>query len=126
MSTVIESSDSFIQAIDKMADGNIAAMTWLLRITSGDELKRIDPDCPNSLMLLLTMDLLEIRGVNIWYLFKYCCEQDTARTLAAIRAAQMELVPRDEFMKSVEKGERMDYIALVQKELPRFGQEESK
>ena len=122
MTTVIKEDDTMIDAIKKMGDGNIGAMSWMMSIISSGDLKRIDPDCPSPLMMLLSMDLLGIRGVLIWKLFKYCCDQDNVRTIAAIRAAQLGLVSQIEFMQGIEKGEEMDFVSLVQERLPRFGQ----
>ncbi len=121
--TVIKITDSIMDAVIKMAEGNpggLKVLMELMKETTG----KIDPDVASGFILMLMLDTFNIRGPNIWCLYKDVCDQDLTKTIATIRAVQLGLFPEKKLHEAIEKGEQLNLIEEVQKELPRFAQEE--
>lgn len=76
--TVIESDDTLQDAVVKMSDGNPGALTALTELIQ-------DPD---GFKLLMKLDMLGVRGPDIWRLYKDECGGDVECMVNKIR--QME------------------------------------
>ena len=85
----IKSTDSTMDIILKMSDGNPGALNAIMQIL---EPNNIDPD--NSLGgfgVVLLLDTYGIYGTDIYVLYSDICGKDLAKTLAVLRACQFGL-----------------------------------
>lgn len=82
----IQLTDTTIDVVSKMSEGNPGAMTALMEILSKGE--KIDPDGMGGLGPILMLDTLEIYGTDIYVFFSDLCNRDVAKTIAVIRAVQ--------------------------------------
>ncbi len=68
MAEVIQLSDTIPNILVKMSEGNPGALSVLMEIIAAKK--------EAAIMLILTLDNLDIRGQYIWVGFKDYCEQD--------------------------------------------------
>ena len=117
----IKLTDSTMDVIIKMSDGNPDAMNVLMQMLQPN---KIDPDNGlGGLGAILMLDSLGIYGTDIYVLNSNICERNLAKMLAVLRAVQLglfsghivkdashrqdysgrELVPVDELYKKVKE-----------------------
>jgi hypothetical protein len=120
-------TDTLVDALTKLSEGNPGALTTLLSIYHEGE--KIDPDAVGGgLMTLLHVDSLGIYGPRIWMLYKDVCDSDIINVLGVLRAVQLGIISRhllDKAIDSMNREEpRLDIPELLNKvreELPNFG-----
>lgn len=121
----LELSDSVIDAVVKMSDGNPgAARVCMELLTEG---KQIDPDAfLGGMGNLLSLDTLSLYGSSIWMLYKDVCGENLIKTCAVLRGHQLGYVSRGDILHAINnRGDGLDpdvILAQVQERLPQFGQ----
>jgi hypothetical protein len=110
-----------------LSEGNPGALTVLLEIQKQSRI--IDADSLDPLLTILLFDTFGIYGSSIWVLHKDICEQNVARTIAVVRAAQLGLIPprtvveacRDEADPACRPTIRVEtVVGALRTRLPRF------
>lgn len=117
--------DTMMDVMVKMADGNPGAITVLM------DLMRVVPTVDPASALgwlgpILLLDDENIRGSNIWVLYKDICGSDTAKVVLLLRAAQLGIIPFSDLHErisaaSTRRADPFDFAAVlksVRKELP--------
>lgn len=126
--TRIESTDSPISAMVKLAEGNPGAVTVLCEILQQGE--KIDPDAAlGGLAHIFSLDTYGIYGHRIWLLYKDVCNKDIIAVLAILRAVQLGILQESIVQSAIDNNQWLDcetILAAVQKELPNFGVVETK
>jgi hypothetical protein len=100
----IELTDSGIDVISKLSDGNPGAINVMMQMfhEAGD----IDPDnILGGLGSIMLLDTFEIYGSNIWILYKDKCGSDLRKMIMIIRATQLGKFPRSHLQSLVAKSE---------------------
>jgi hypothetical protein len=126
-------ADDNLTIITKLAEGNLGAVSVLLR--SLQEGAAIDPD--NAFGgggAAFALDTDDIYGGRIWQLYKDVCGQDLVRMLGVLRAVQLGLLPRARLQAAIDgqrkvapaqhpltAGELDALLVQVRDRLPRFG-----
>jgi len=118
--------DNTRDIVTKLAEGNPGATRVCCELlTFGGE---IDPDSAlGGLGALLELDSQGIYGPRIWMLYKDVCGESLLQTVAALRAAQLGLLPDTELSHAIDHyGSGVDpakVLDLVRTRLPRFAAE---
>lgn len=116
-----------LDGVIELAQGNPGAITAVAILMKESE--KIDPqNFAKELAPLLELDELELRGSQIWLLFKDICGEDPVNVFVLFRARQLGLIPRDAINKAVERCDQrqphlLDVIGLrtkVQEQLVSF------
>ncbi len=123
MNERIKGTDSMMDVVMKMMDGNPGALTVCMEILQKTE--EIDPDCAlGGLGTLLSLDTYNIYGSRIWMLYKDVCKQDIVKTIAMLRACQLGILSRDSLNYAIDNyGKGIDVDSLykqVKEQLPNF------
>lgn len=124
MSLRIQLTDSLQDAIAKMVEGNVGAVTVCAELVKKEA--KIDPDAALApIDSLLALDDLGIYGSKIWMLYKDVCGEDIVNTRAVLRARQLGILSEDVLLNAIDKyGDGIDcddILAKVQERLPAFG-----
>ena len=122
----IQGSDSIMNAIIKMSDGNPGAMSVCMRLLN--EGHKIDPDdFMGGFGNVLSLDTHNIYGERIWMLYKDVCGEDLTTMIGLLRGVQLGFMPVHELKQSVEgtygsmDDQRISGIlAQVRERLPAF------
>ena len=86
--TRIKLSDSTMDVVIKMCDGNPGAMGVLTEMLSSSQ--KIDPDgAMGGLAPILSLDSHGIYGTDIYVLHSDICGKDMVKTLAVLRSVQL-------------------------------------
>jgi hypothetical protein len=103
--TRIQLEDDFAGIVTKMTDGNIGAVTCMIRTM---ELTRaIDPaSIIGEIGPLLTLDNIGIYGSAIWVLFKNVCKEKPAVMIAVLRATQLGILDKETVLASAVRQNR--------------------
>lgn len=89
----IKLTDSTMDVVTKMSEGNVGAMHVLMQMLTPNT---IDPDSwLGGLGAILILDSLGIYGTDIYVLNNDICMRDLPKTLAVIRAVQLGLFSGD-------------------------------
>ena len=116
----IELTDSFLDALMKVSEGNLGAVTALSAMAK--EFLLIDPDAAfGPLTPLFDCDVWGIYGSDIWRLWK-ACDASSLNAAALFRAVQLGLEDERVIYDTV-RGDAPDFSALIAKvraELPEF------
>jgi hypothetical protein len=120
--TKIELTDTLMDIMYKMSEGNPGAMTVLMRIMK--ESGEIDPQCADPIMHVLGLDSHGIYGPRIWMFYKDACKENLAFMLAVMRSVQLGLMAEKIMIEAIDnygRGLDADTItANIKKELPDF------
>jgi hypothetical protein len=115
-------SDSTIDVLVKMSEGNPGALNVLMTLL--ERVEDIDPDAGlGGLLYVLLLDDLEIYGPRIWMLFKYVCGQRIEGVITLMRANQLGLMTKMEMMDIIDANQPFDCIPLaaqVREVIPAF------
>jgi hypothetical protein len=116
--------DTELDIIDKLAEGNPGAMKVLLLTFKSAE--TIDPDnIMGQYGPALLLDSYSIYGSDIWVLYKDVCNEDLVLFIGLLRATQLGLVSRFQFIFALEDQLPIDHpeqlLESVRKVLPDFG-----
>lgn len=85
----INFSDSTMNIVVKMSEGNPGAMNAIMQMLS-PEAKEIDPDAAmGGLMKILSLDTLGIYGTDIYILHNDICDRSMIKMFAVLRAHQL-------------------------------------
>ena len=84
MRTPISLSDSTMDMIVAMSEGNPGALTVLMGMLESD-----DPAAP---IMILSLDDMNIRGTQIWVGYKDHCGEDLAVFIQAIKDRELAMV----------------------------------
>ena len=120
----IQLTDSVIDIMQKMTEGNPGALTVCMELLNKG--KNIDPDSAlEGLGNILSLDTHGIYGSRIWMLFKDVCGEHIGRTIGLLRAVQLGFfsdVGLDQMIDGQYNGEETvdDLITKVQERLPKF------
>ena len=79
----IDINDTMIETYMKMAEGNPGAMTAMGALTRED---------PMAFMLILGLDDMNIRGSQIWQVYKYYCNEDVEKFKEVIHNRDADMV----------------------------------
>lgn len=125
MTTKIKLSDTILDVVVKMGEGNPGALRVCTEILQED--KGIDPDNTlGGLETVLALDTLGIYGARIWMLYKDVCGEDLTKTLAVLRGWQLGQLAEDVIHHAIDNWgagiDCDDVLAKVQVRLPMFGQ----
>lgn len=101
----IQLSDSAMDVIVKMSEGNPGAMTALMEILNkGAE---IDPDdFMGGLGAVLSLDSDGIYGTDIYVLWSDICDRNTAKMLSVLRACQLGFFNRQTLIDACNRQDR--------------------
>ena len=90
----IKLSDSIVDMVTEMAEGNPGAARVLVAIMN--KTPAIDPqNVFKGTGVILFLDTLRIYGAQIWVLYKYICNEELPMMLALLRAVQLGIVTED-------------------------------
>lgn len=85
----IKLTDSTVDVVVKMSEGNPGAMSVLMQLLQPND---IDPDnSMGGLGVILSLDYYGIYGTDIYILNNYICDRDMVKMLAVLRATQLGL-----------------------------------
>ena len=120
----IELTDSVMDAIMKLSEGNPGAMTVCIELL--EKGGKIDPDSAlGGFGELLSLDTLGIYGSHIWMLFKDVCKENLIHTVGILRGHQLGYLKDSEIHHAIQhagEGIKPDEIVeRIQKRLPKFG-----
>lgn len=88
----IELTDSIMDMIIKMAEGNLGALNALMEIMAKHD--EIDPQgAMGGVGSILILDTWEIYGTCIYVLFNDQCDRDVRKMLMLMRACQLGMFP---------------------------------
>lgn len=122
----IKLTDSTMDVMMKMSDGNPGALNVLMQMLKSDS---IDPDAAmGGLGSILLLDTWGIYGSDIYILNNDICDRDLPKTLAVLRATQMGMFSSDILKDACHRQDRsgkalvpVDELYLKVKEaLPNF------
>ena len=124
--TRIEETDSIVEMVAKLGEGNPGAMTVCMELFSQEA--EIDGDSAlKGIGSLLSLDTYGIYGANIWMLYKDVCDEDIEKTIAVLRAGQLGLISLPVVEYAIAHyGEGIDVDQLTEQVkgvLPKFGRE---
>jgi hypothetical protein len=123
----IQLTDTTMDILIKMSDGNPGALTVLMRTMN--EGPAIDPQSMlGAISVILSLDTHDIYGSEIWLLYKDVCGQDLTMMLALLRAVQLGFLPETELKHAITRYQmaddrKADLLAKVKERLPLFGQQ---
>ena len=80
----IELTDTGMDLMVKMSEGNPGALSVLVKLMATDD--------PLDIMLVLHLDDMNIRGAQIWIGYKDHCGEDIEKFKEAIRNRDLEMV----------------------------------
>jgi hypothetical protein len=120
----IQLTDSTMDVLMKMSDGNPGALHVLVDVLQGSN--AIDPqDVLGGLGAILSLDTYDVYGSEIYILYKYVCKQIFVNFLAFLRAVQLGITSKSELHSAIKKESidpsRMDeLLAAVKDQLSEF------
>ena len=126
MNERIKLTDSTMDVVVKMSEGNPGAMNVIMQMLTANN---IDPDnAMGGLGALLLMDTYGIYGTDIYILNNDICDRDLAKTLAVLRATQMGMfdsnILKDACHRQDRSGKQLvpveDLYLKVKERLPNF------
>lgn len=94
----IDLNDNVLQVIIKMSEGNPGAITALTTFMKDN------PE--NSFMLILGLDDMNIRGSQIWQIYKYYCEEDIEKFRQVIKDRDVDMIQYLNEQNAVEGNEK--------------------
>jgi len=128
----IKLHDTFGEAIEKIIEGNIGALSVVMELSA--HYLEIDPDAVlGPLSPVLDFDTRGIFGPRIWGFAKDVCEGSLVKVAVVLRAVQLGILPAEDLDRAIdrcrhpEKPERFtlpieDLTLKVKKELPNFNE----
>lgn len=129
----LNGGDGIKEAVIKLADGNVGALTTCVKLALFTE--TCDPDAMmGPYTPLLSLDSLGIYGERIWLLYKDICGESCLNTLTILRAHQLGFLSTARLITAIDScrtsnKKQLDpqkYLKKVQERLPKFGREEEK
>ena len=121
--TKIHLTDSMMDILIKMSEGNPGALTVCLQIIKDGE--QIDPDHGlGGIGIILKLDTLKLYGPKIWMLYKDVCDENLSEMIAVLRGWQLGFLNERQLQHAVDnygEGINLEEIcAKVCERLPRF------
>jgi hypothetical protein len=118
--------DTLLDIFLKMSEGNPGAMSVCQSLQS--EGKNIDRDSAiQGFGALMSLDMYEIYGADIWMLYKDVCGEDIEKTIATLRSCQLGFTSSEELKYAIAHyGEGLNINSIfeqVKERLPHFGLE---
>ena len=131
--TRITLDDTLLTATTKLADGNIGALTAILKLSAAA--REVDPDSAlQEFTPLFELDSYGIYSDRVWVLFKYICKQNETTTIGLLRAVQLGILPEADLQTAIdienEGGGKKhslnvtELLAKVRERLPNFKKSE--
>lgn len=130
--TRIELTDTIIDIVSKMSEGNPGAMNALMNIITPNN---IDPDnSMGGLGVILSLDTHGIYGTDIYVLYSDICDKNLVNMLAVMRSVQLGLfdasILKDACSRQDYSGKELvpveELYEKVKKKLPNFNDQEDK
>lgn len=120
----IELTDSPLEILMKLAEGNPGAATAMMKMM--EEAPAIDPQAwAGSLQPLLALDSIGIYGPHIWGLWKDVCDRSVLKSETLFRGVQLGLLRSDDVLRAARMGRHsFDFDALlasIQAQVSEFG-----
>jgi len=120
----IQLTDSTMDVVMKMGEGNPGAITVIMSLLK--DAAKIDPDnWMPGLGEILSLDSLGIYGSKIWMFYKDVCKENLTKMCAVMRGHQLGFLTKDAIKVAIEnygKGIDVDDILKkVKEQLPNFG-----
>lgn len=103
----ISTLEGLVDMLSKFSEGNPGAAKILVQLIKRcHEVNTNKNDIPMFIKILLTLDLLEIKGEKIWILFKHVCHQNIDAVIAVLFATTFEakILPPDILLKAINDG----------------------
>ena len=123
MSERIQLTDSVMDIVIKMSDGNPGAVTVCMSLLT--EAAKIDPDhfIP-GIGQILSLDSIGIYEERIWMLYKDVCKENLVALCAVLRAHQFGELSRESILSAID-GDKDGFdvdeiIKMVKEKLPDF------
>ena len=121
--TRIELSDSTMEVVKKISEGNPGAASVCIKLLQQGA--TVDPDGMfGGLGCLLSLDSHAIYGASVWMLYKDVCKEDLVKTIAVLRAVQLGLLDENKLIHAIGNyGKGIDVNATydqVKERLPNF------
>ena len=122
----IQLTDSLVDVVRKMANGNPGAITVLMTMLK--EGQAIDPQgLMGGFGAILNMDTCDIYEDRIWMLFKDVCGENMVNMMAVLRANQLGFLSTKELNAAIDgQGATLNVADLLEKvmeRLPEFNPE---
>lgn len=126
MNERIKLTDSTMDVVSKMSEGNPGAMNVLMQMLMPNE---IDPDnILGEMGYIFLLDTFGIYGTDIYVLYNDICEKDLAKMYAVLRATQLGLfspvILKDASNRQDRSGQELvpvnELYKKVKRELPKF------
>lgn len=109
----IELTDTFMDAVIKMADGNPGAVSALTELAMASP--KIDPQSAlGALSPVLAFDTHGIYGSEIYIIWSDKCGRDARKTLMLLRAVQLGLLPESKLKEMA--SDQMQQVSLTEDE----------
>jgi len=118
----IELSDSILDIVTKMSNGNPGAISVIIKIIKhGAE---IDPDsfC-GSLGTIFNLDREGIYGSDLWLFYKDVCKENIVNVVGVLRCCQLGELPISHVWDAIRGIKQLDIepvMELVKAKLPNF------
>src|SRR5215217_1731101 len=97
----ITMSDSIMDMVLKISEGNPGALTVLMKIMKEGE--AIDPQC-HPMLTVMALDTHDIYGSRVWQLYKDVCGQNMVNMLGLLRAVQLGFMTERELSNAIDSG----------------------
>jgi hypothetical protein len=121
--------DDTLTILKKISEGNIGAITILMRLLKCYD--KIDPDAAfGSITPMLSLDARGIYGSKIWVLYKDVCDENLVNMIGVLRAVQLGILHPDILNRAIDgstsvlEAVELDVpglLAKVRAQLPNFG-----
>lgn len=109
----VKGTDSLIDVLVKMSDGNPGASTVLARLSKHWHV--IDPHNVLGPLAVLLLDTFRVYGEDIWIFYKDVCGSNLRNTVGVIRACQLG------YCANIKGVRREDVARLIEKVEERIG-----
>lgn len=97
-------TDSVMNVVVKLAEGNPGAVTVLMRVLE-----------KNDIPAIIAMDGFGIYGSRIWMLYKDVCKENLESALAVLRGCQLGLITESALNHAIDNyGKGLDVDAVVE------------
>jgi hypothetical protein len=122
MGSRIELTDTFIDVVIKMSEGNPGAVRAIAEIAKASS--EIDTDSAwGGLGPMIGMDSMGIYGSGIWMLFKDANDCDAIKAVTTLRCHQMGIITASQIRAAMDRRTPLDHeanLAALRAQLPNF------
>lgn len=98
----IELTDTPLDSIIKMSEGNPGAMNFMMMAISEDPM--------NVIKLILPLDTLELYGPKAYMLWNDCCDRDLSRVHKVLDAWREGRISKEEIQTNLSRGRGTPFV----------------